>query len=59
MEITEKESKMLEIESLYNEALSDPSFSFGHRLKGKVTPEVRKVIAELYREIKAKRKLEN
>jgi transcriptional regulator with XRE-family HTH domain len=44
-----------EVELLYREANADPAFSFGRRSKGKVDFEMKKFIAQMYRELKEKR----
>jgi len=44
-----------EIENLYRQAISDSAFAFGRRSKEKVDFQTKKLIAEMYRELKEKR----
>lgn len=41
-----------EVERLFNEAINNPKFSFGHRLKGQIDFDTKKLIAKMYKELK-------
>jgi HTH-type transcriptional regulator, competence development regulator len=44
-----------EIERLYREAMVDPAFAFGRRSKIKIDYPMKKVIAQMYKELKENR----
>jgi transcriptional regulator with XRE-family HTH domain len=50
LDTSEAEQEKLEVEELFQRALADPSISFGHRLRGDIDFEAKRVIANLYRE---------
>lgn len=53
---SEPQSEVVEVELLYREAIADPAFAFGRRAKGKIDFESKKLIAQMYRELKEMRK---
>ena len=56
LDTSQEEQDKHEIEALYLEAIQDKSISFGHRLRGDLDFEAKRVIANLYRELKLKDK---
>ncbi len=52
---SEEEKEEMRIDRLIDEARRDPEFSFGHRLRGQLDPETKKVIARLYEKVKSQR----
>lgn len=55
LELSDTEEASLEVERLYQEAISDPTFAFGRRATGKMSTEMKRFVAEMYSELKAQR----
>lgn len=60
LKLTNEQERRAEIEKRFNRVLSDPVFSFGHRLgsKGKIDFETKKAIVEIYEKLKEKKEQE-
>lgn len=50
-----EEDETAEVEHFYSAALADPAFDFGRRSKQKVDFVTKKLIAEMYKKLKAKK----
>ncbi len=54
LDTSEEEQEKLDIEALYQAAVRDESVSFGHKLRGDIDFEAKRVIAYLYKQLKNK-----
>jgi len=57
LEVTDQQERKAEIETRFDKLMSNPAFSFGHRLgsKARIDFETKKLIVEMYEKLKKKK----
>ena len=58
LDVVGNDNDVLEVESVFQEAMADPNLGIGHRFRGELNFEAKKVIAEMYRKYREKRSKE-